>query len=281
MALSVEVFSTGYEPIDPGPDWDPRVAATWPASTATLIAGERDAVLVDALTTLDQGRQLASWIAAKGKDVRRIAVTHGHGDHFFGAGPVLQAFPAARLLALTDDVIAEAAAHLQPGIVENWIGWFGERFDRAAAVPVKAHSPSLDVEGTTVNWIAVGGADGTPATVIHLPDTATVCVGDAVYNDIHMWLWNSTPDSRAAWLATIDAIAALAPTTLIAGHRHPGAPDDDATRQLGQSRRYVEDFDRLTGHASTPAEIVEGMLERYPSFGNPYTLVVSAYSQFG
>jgi glyoxylase-like metal-dependent hydrolase (beta-lactamase superfamily II) len=92
MALSVRVFNSGYAPISGGPGWDDRATATWPSSTATLIAGAQDAILVDALMTADQGRQLASWIAGADKNLTHIVITHGHGDHFFGAGPVLQAY---------------------------------------------------------------------------------------------------------------------------------------------------------------------------------------------
>jgi metal-dependent hydrolase (beta-lactamase superfamily II) len=56
-----------------------------------------------------------SWIGGATKNVTNIVITHGHGDHFFGAGP---------------------------------------------------------------------------ATVIRVAELDTVCAGDAVYNNIHMWLWN-------------------------------------------------------------------------------------------
>src|SRR6476661_10803521 len=100
MTLSVRVFNSGYTPVNGGPGWDADTPATWPSSTATLIAGADEAILVDALMTTEQSRQLVSWIADTGKNLTNIVITHGHGDHFFGAGPVLQAHPHARLLAL-------------------------------------------------------------------------------------------------------------------------------------------------------------------------------------
>jgi hypothetical protein len=48
-SLSIDVFNSGYKPIPGGPGWDDRTPATWPASTSTLISGERNALLVDAL----------------------------------------------------------------------------------------------------------------------------------------------------------------------------------------------------------------------------------------
>jgi glyoxylase-like metal-dependent hydrolase (beta-lactamase superfamily II) len=280
MTLSVRVFNSGYHPVNGGPGWDASTTATWPASTATLIAGAHDAILVDALMTVEQGRQLVSWIAGAAKNVTNIVVTHGHGDHFFGAGPVLRAYPGAQLLALNDDVIAEARLHLQPDILSNWIGWFGDQFDYAAAIPEKSESDVLNIEGTPLHWLAVGGADGTPGTVIHVPELDTVCSGDAVYNNIHMWLWNSTPEGRTTWLSTIDAVAALKPRTIIAGHKDPDAPDDDAERQLKQSRRYIEDFDRAVQSSTSASQVIDTMMNTYSGYGNPYTLFVSAHSQF-
>jgi glyoxylase-like metal-dependent hydrolase (beta-lactamase superfamily II) len=63
-------------------------------STAILVIGAHDAILVDALMTTAQGRQLVSWISGVETNLTNIVITHGHGDHFFGGGPVLQAYPA-------------------------------------------------------------------------------------------------------------------------------------------------------------------------------------------
>ena len=52
--------------------------------SATLIFGKRDAVLVDALLTIDHAVLLVNRIAASGKNLTTIYATHGHGDHFFG-----------------------------------------------------------------------------------------------------------------------------------------------------------------------------------------------------
>jgi hypothetical protein len=184
-------------------------------------------------------------------------------------------------VALNDEVIDEARLHLQPDILSNWIGWFGDQFDHSAAVPHRFESNVLDLEGSTLNWLAVGGADGTPGTVVQVPELDTVCAGDAVYNNIHMWLWNSTAASRRTWLSTIDGVAEFEPRTIIAGHRDPDAPDDDAVRQLTQSRRYLEDFDRAVQSSTSASQLIDTMMNSYRDYGNPYTLFASAYSQFG
>jgi hypothetical protein len=60
-SLSIDVLASGYQPVPAGPGWDDSAPAPWSASTLTLITGDRDAVLVDALLTTGQGERLAVW----------------------------------------------------------------------------------------------------------------------------------------------------------------------------------------------------------------------------
>ena len=73
-------------------------------TSATLIFGQRDAVLVDAFLTIEQAAALGEWVAASGKNLTTIYVTHGHGDHCFGIGTLLNRFPKARAVA-TPEVV--------------------------------------------------------------------------------------------------------------------------------------------------------------------------------
>ena len=65
--------------------WDVFVTPGITAVTNDLPRRET-AVVVDAFITVNQARALADWVAARGKNVTTICATHGHGDHFFGAG---------------------------------------------------------------------------------------------------------------------------------------------------------------------------------------------------
>src|ERR1700686_1668411 len=113
------------------PDVAPgETARPWPPISSTLISGERDAVLVDTPITVEQARALVNWVAARGKNLTTIYATHGHGDHFFGAGPVLKRFPSARLVA-TPDVVKVMRQQASPQTLASfWKPLFpGQIFD--------------------------------------------------------------------------------------------------------------------------------------------------------
>jgi glyoxylase-like metal-dependent hydrolase (beta-lactamase superfamily II) len=279
-SLSIDVFNSGYKPIPGGPGWDDSTPATWPASTATLISGDHDAVLVDALLTTTEGERLAAWVESSGKRPNTIFVTHGHADHFFGAGPVLDAFPDAQLTACDQQVVDEARSQTTPEVMASWNSRFPGQLSQTPAVPVVTSSLEFDLEGHRLQFHTIGRADGALGTIVHVPDMRAVCSGDIVYNNIHMWLRNSTPESRKTWLASLETVAALNPTTIITGHKDPDAPDDSASRVLDQSRRYIEDFDQTVADSSTPQEVIEAMLAKYPGYGNRYTLFTAAFTQF-
>src|SRR5216684_7392977 len=76
----------------------------WSPISSTLIYGKRDAVLVDAFITVEQADALVDWVEASGKNLTTIYATHGHCDHFFGVGALLNRFPNARAVATSDVV---------------------------------------------------------------------------------------------------------------------------------------------------------------------------------
>src|SRR6185295_17770781 len=84
--LNWDVFVTPGIPIATS-DMPPGIQqAIFQAIASTLIYRKRDAVLVDAFMTVKQADSLVDWVAASGKNLTTIYITHGHGDHWFANG---------------------------------------------------------------------------------------------------------------------------------------------------------------------------------------------------
>ncbi len=92
---------------------------TWPATSVSLISGQRDAALVDALLAPEDAARVVDRIRATGKNLTTIYITHGHADHFFGLNPILSAFPEARAVTAAA-VVPEAQGQLGPDYMQFW-----------------------------------------------------------------------------------------------------------------------------------------------------------------
>jgi len=54
---------------------------------------------------------------------------------------------------------------------------------------------------------------------------------------------------------------------VVAGHKDPTRADDAA--DIGRTRHYLDDADRLLAGSPTPMEFFEGMMSLYPKLVNP------------
>ena len=282
MSLDFDVFVVDPKPI---PSTVPGFAeavgqATWPPSTSTLISDDDGALLVDCLITRQEGRQLAAWVKSRDREPGYVYITHPHADHFLGLPEILAAFPQARPVALAESIPA-MEEQVSPGYMQAWGGFFPGQLTARPAVPAALAGTTVPVGGSAATVIPVGTTDTGHSSVLHVPGLSLVVSGDVVYNRTHLWMSGSTPDSRASWARALDTVAALDARTLIAGHRDPRAPDDDARRQVGESRRYIADFEEGLDRSASPAELIDRMTAAYPDLANPYTLWVAAYDLLG
>ena len=53
-----------------------------------IVIGKRAALAIDGSNYEDEGAAMASFIRERGFEPDRLALTHGHGDHILGAGPL-------------------------------------------------------------------------------------------------------------------------------------------------------------------------------------------------
>ncbi len=245
----------------------------WSPISATLITGAQDAVLVDALITVGQARELGDWVAASGKNLTTIYATHGHGDHFFGASTILERFPGARLVA-TPDVVKVMRQQASPqSLASFWNPRFPGRISDQLVIAEELTENVIDLEGHDLVVVPLGHTDTDHTTCLHVPSIGLVVAGDAAYNDVHLYLAESNAQTRREWIAALDTIESLRPAAVIAGHKRPG--NDDSPKIIEETRQYIRDFDRLAQTTNTALELYEQVLALYPDRVNPGALWLS------
>ena len=258
------------------PDLDRRV---WSPISATLITGERDAVLVDAVMTSGQAAELADWIVAAGKNLTTVYVTHGHGDHWFGLGMILERFPDAKAVAIRS-VARNIASQIGSNFVETfWKRRFPGQIPENLVGVEELEGDRFELEGEELVAVDLGHTDTDDTTALHVPSIGLVVAGDAAYNDVHLYLAESDAGGRRSWLTALDTIEKLSPRAVVAGHKRPERADDP--KILEETRQYIRDFDALAARTATPLELYTEMTARYPDRFNRGALWGSARAAKG
>jgi glyoxylase-like metal-dependent hydrolase (beta-lactamase superfamily II) len=231
--------------------------------TSTLIFGEYDAVLVDAMTTVAEAEALANWVALHNRNLQTIYITHAHFDHFYGLSILLDRFPGARAIA-TPEALNAMQMSFTPVVERLARQLFPGQVPAKLVQPEAYAQDTFTLEGEELRIIKQGRTDSPDSTSLYVPSIGLIVAGDVVYNQCHMYVGDTTPESRKNWIAALDRLAALNPTMVVAGHKKPGAPDSPST--IEETKRYLQDFDRLQKTATSDQELFDQMTKLYPDW---------------
>jgi glyoxylase-like metal-dependent hydrolase (beta-lactamase superfamily II) len=128
----------------------------------------------------------------------------------------------------------------------------------------------FELEGQKLVVLPTGFSDTHDSTSLYVPSIGLIVAGDVAYNEVHLYVAETTAETRKEWKNSLDMLAELHPKRVVAGHKKPDLPDDPGI--LPATRKYLEDFDRLNAATSTAVELYTRMLELYPDRANPGSL---------
>src|ERR1700675_2752360 len=241
--------------------------------TSTLIFGEYDAVLVDAMGTVAEAEALADWVALHNRNLETIYITHAHFDHFYGLSILLDRFPGARAIA-TPKTVTAMQTSFSPPVEQLARRLFPGQVATRLVPPEPYERDTFTLEGQELRIIEQGHTDSPDTTSLYVPSIGLIVAGDVVYNQCHMYVGDTTPESRKNWIADLDRLAALNPTMVVAGHKKPGAPDSPSAIQ--DTKRYLLDFDRLGQTTASDEELFNQMTEL-----SPHGVATQSWLMFG
>ena len=236
--------------------------------TSTLIYGEHEAILVDTQFRVSDAEQLADRIAAKGRRLKAILVTHPHFDHFYGTSVLLKRFPGTPVYASASDV------EYIKGDLGGTLAQIRTRFG-ADAIPADIQIPQpwpdthFMVDGQSVDVIAGLQGDVGPGprnNLVWVPSLAAAIVGDIAFNQVHLSLRATDTQSRKAWRETLRLVQERHPRIVVAGHKnHTDLPDTPDV--LAFNDAYLTEFEGALAASHSAGELVAAMKQKFPQAG--------------
>jgi cyclase len=212
-------------------------------SNAGLLIGERQSLLIDTLWDLRLTRRMLDAMRAHTADapIRRLVNTHGDPDHCWG-NQLLSGSEIIATRAGAEDMLGDDPARLRllsragrlarrvptslpvPGAAQlAGLGAYGEMLAAFDFRGITVTPPTLtfdrklelDIGGRLAELIEVGPAHTPGDLIVHIPHARTVFAADLMFAGVTPIIWVGPVDN---WLAGLDQITALDPTTVVPGH---------------------------------------------------------------
>ncbi len=242
---------------------------------SALITGEKEAILIDGQFAQADAHRVVAAVLESGKKLTTVYVTHGHPDHYFGLGVIKAAFPGAKIVALPSTLkTIQATADAK---VKQWKPMYGDNLTDAPVIPEALAGNTLTLEGETLELVGDVQGDEMPNSYVWIPSLKTVIAGDVVYSGVYPWTLETTPEQRAAWIGTLDKIAALKPTMVVAGHKDPKKKDD--LSGVDFTKKYLVFYDKTLAGAKSSEELQAKVKKQFPGLQLDIILKLAADAQ--
>jgi glyoxylase-like metal-dependent hydrolase (beta-lactamase superfamily II) len=228
---------------------------------SVIVMGKTDAALIDTQWTLSNAHRVVAEILETGKYLKTIYLTHAHPDHYFGLGPVADAFPEARVSALPS--VARTINNQFFGKIEHW-----EEVIGITNVPRKV----VNIEPLTENYFELEGhrieilpeimGDLKYNTVVWIPSIKTLYGSDVLFNQAHPFTCEVTAEERQQWIRDIERLEEMGAEVVIPGHQKPGMPFDSSSFNF--TRDYLIATDEELAKTNDVAGFYYAMVKRFP-----------------
>lgn len=236
---------------------------------STLLAGDKEAILVDAQFGVGDGKALVDLVRASGKTLTTIYISGGDPDYYFGLEPIVEAFPGAQVIA--SSAVVDHIQKTKDAKLGYWGPILGAQAPTKIIVPRVFNETKLTLEGKAIEVREIN----THQAYLWVPSIKTALGGVLVSSGIHLWTADSqTPAARAEWAAALKRLAALKPSSVIPGHYVGVVPAGD--KAVSFTRDYLTTYEQLLSKKPTSAQLIESLKKAYPSLSIDDGVAISA-----
>ncbi len=203
---------------------------------AYLVETNDGVVAVDGTLTVTDGRALRARLAALGKPLLAVLVTHAHPDHYGGIVELVGSDDVPIVATAGVDTVIRRDDALKEEILRPM---FGDEWPRERMFPTRivTDGERVDLGGTSFTVLDLGPGESPHDSIWFLGDERrTVFLGDQVYDRKHAYLADGFFEE---WLGHLDRLQRELPAdaTLHVGHGGPVTPD-----RFVEQRLYIETF---------------------------------------
>ncbi|WP_421197422.1 Vmh family MBL fold metallo-hydrolase [Aeromonas enteropelogenes] len=242
--LSVTVYNPGEQGIFP--------------VSSSLVAGDKEAILIDAQFDVENGQALVDLIKQSGKKLTTVYISGGDPDFYFGLEPIKAAFPDVKVLA--DQHVVDHINKTKDDKLAYWGPILGKGAPKSLTVPEVMTANHLTLEGQQIEVREMN----TPNAYLWVPSIKTALGGVAVYGGVHVWMADSqTKTARTSWVEALNGLLALKPERVVPGHFLGAEPK--GSDAVTFTRDYVQRFERELAQVKHSGELVERLQKAYPA----------------
>ena len=228
---------------------------------SVIVMGKTDAVLIDAQWTLSNAHRVVAEILETGKRLKEVYITHAHPDHYFGLGPIAEAFPEARVTALAS--VARTINSQFFGKIEHWEKTIGVINTPRKEVDIEPLTENyFELEGQRIEIIPEIMGDLKYNTVVWIPSIKTLYGSDVLFNQAHPFTCEVMAEEREQWIRDIERLEKMGAEVVIPGHQKPGMPFN--TSSFDFTKEYLVATEEELANTEDEAGFYYAMVKRFP-----------------
>jgi glyoxylase-like metal-dependent hydrolase (beta-lactamase superfamily II) len=229
------------------------------AVNSYLIAGSKDAILVDGQFLKADAEKVVHMVQSSGKTLKLIFLTHAHPDHYLGLGALAAAFPGVPIQSVPE-VVADYNAK-SPAVYAAQKNALppGSLPDKLATVTALS-GDTLELEGETLQIIKLTDGEASVSAALYGARQKQVFAGDNLYSRSYLWLAECKID---AWKQNIERIRGLGALDAV----YPGHGPAPATAAvLDENLSYLSDVPAIFKSAATAMDGITQVKQKYPGY---------------